>query len=73
MPIETINEELCTGCGICEKSCSQDVIRIDEEKKKAVIKYRIDCMACYNCEMFCPEDAIFVSPERSMPGVLMWD
>lgn len=73
MPIEAINEELCDGCGICERSCSQDVIRIDEKRKKAVIKYQIDCMACFNCEMFCPNKAVTVTPEKGMLGILMWD
>ena len=73
MPIESINEETCDGCGICERSCSQDVIRIDKERKKAVIKYRIDCMACFNCEMFCPKGSIYVTPEKGMQGILMWD
>ena len=73
MPIEKINEDLCTGCGWCERSCPMDVIRIDEERKKAVINYQIDCMACYNCELFCPEDAVYVTPEKAMPGILMWD
>lgn len=73
MPIETINEELCTGCGTCDRSCPMDVIRINKETKKAEIKYPIDCMACYNCEMFCPEKAVYVTPEKGMPGMLMWD
>jgi len=50
-----------------------DVIRLDEKTKKAVIQYKIDCMACYNCEMFCPEKAVLVTPEKGMPELLMWD
>ncbi len=73
MPIETINPELCTGCGICEKSCPMDVIRMDQKAKKAQIIYRIDCMACYACELDCPEKAIYVTPEKGMQGILMWD
>ena len=73
MPIETIDIEKCDGCGICERSCSQDVIRIDEETKKAVIMYQIDCMACFNCELFCPKEAVYVTPDKGMIGILMWD
>jgi len=50
-----------------------DVIRIDETTHKAVIRYRLDCMACFNCEMFCPEKAVYCTPEKGMPGILMWD
>lgn len=73
MPIETINTDLCVGCGICEKSCPMDVIRMDEKNEKAMIVYRIDCMACYACELDCPQKAIYVTPEKGMHGILMWD
>jgi len=73
MPIESINHELCNGCGTCDRSCPMDCIRINEETKKAEIRYAIDCMACYNCEMFCPQKAVYVSPEKGMPTFLMWD
>ena len=63
MGIKAINEELCTGCGICVEDCPMDVIRMDEAKGKACIHYPGDCMVCYLCEMGCPEDAIEVSPE----------
>ena len=65
MPIERINAELCTGCEQCLDSCPMDVIRMDEEGEKAIIKYQIDCIACYNCELDCPTGAIYVSPQRA--------
>lgn len=73
MPIESIDMDKCDGCGICDRSCSQDVIWLNKETKKAEIKYRIDCMACFNCELFCPNQAVYVTPEKGMPGILMWD
>jgi NAD-dependent dihydropyrimidine dehydrogenase PreA subunit len=64
MPIEKIDTERCTGCEICVDGCPMDVIRFDEEAKKALIRYKKDCIACYNCEEDCPEEAIYVSPHR---------
>lgn len=72
MSIERIDSELCTGCGICVNSCPMDVIRIDRESKKAVIKYPEDCMCCDYCELDCPVDAIYVSPEKYAPLMVSW-
>ena len=72
MSIERIDPELCNGCGICVDSCSMDVIRMDEESNKAVIRYPGDCMLCDWCELDCPENAIYVSPVKSAPLILSW-
>ena len=72
MSIERIDAELCTGCGICVDSCSMDVIRIDEQSKKAVIVYPDECMLCDFCELDCPENAIYVSPIKYAPVMVSW-
>ena len=72
MPVENINEDTCTGCGECVKSCPMDVIRMDEAINKAVIRYPEDCMLCDWCELDCPENAIYVSPVKSAPLILSW-
>ena len=72
MSIERIAPELCNGCGICVNSCPLDVIRMDEENKRAIIKYPEDCMLCDWCELDCPEGAIYVSPVKSAPLIVSW-
>jgi NAD-dependent dihydropyrimidine dehydrogenase PreA subunit len=72
MAIEKIDNELCTGCGICVNSCAVDVIRMDEEKGKAVIRYKEDCMLCEMCIMDCPADAIVFTPEKHAPLIVSW-
>ena len=72
MAIERIDPVLCNGCGICVDSCCTDVIRMDDETKKAVIKYPEDCMLCLICELDCPQRAIYVSPIKRIPASTAW-
>ena len=72
MVIERIDHELCNGCEICVNNCTMDVIRMDEEKRKAVIKYPEDCICCACCELDCPKEAIYVSPVKSSPVLVAW-
>jgi NAD-dependent dihydropyrimidine dehydrogenase PreA subunit len=72
MSIQSINDALCIGCGICVNACPMDVIRLDKTKRKAVIKYVEDCMCCSWCEVECPQKAIYVSPEKYSPLMVSW-
>lgn len=72
MSIERIDQELCSGCGICMTSCPVDVIRMDSETGKAAIRYPDDCMCCAYCELECPEQAIYVAPRKSAPLMVSW-
>jgi NAD-dependent dihydropyrimidine dehydrogenase PreA subunit len=72
MSIELIDPELCNGCGICVNSCSVDVIRMDTETEKAIIRYPEDCMSCALCEWDCPQDAIYISPVKTSPLIVSW-
>lgn len=61
MGIETINEILCNGCGICVDNCLADVIRMDSHKDKPYIAYQLDCAVCFQCVDECPTGAISVT------------
>jgi len=72
MSIEKIDSELCSGCGICVESCSVDVIRMDENTQKAIIRYPQDCMLCEFCALDCPEGAITITPDKEAPLIVSW-
>jgi NAD-dependent dihydropyrimidine dehydrogenase PreA subunit len=72
MAIEGIDPGLCNGCGICVSSCPADVIRMDKESKKAVVKYPQDCIVCCWCLAECPQKAILFSPVKTSPLFTSW-
>ncbi|MGI0439502.1 NADH-quinone oxidoreductase subunit NuoI [Helicobacter himalayensis] len=68
--LESENER-CIGCGLCEKICTSNCIRIltniDESGRKGIIDYSINfgrCIYCGLCAEVCPELAI-VHTERT--------
>jgi NADH-quinone oxidoreductase chain I len=62
------NQERCTGCGTCAKTCPQGSINIVtstlvEENKYKVEKFEVDtgyCIFCGLCVEACPYDALFL-------------
>jgi NADH-quinone oxidoreductase chain I len=62
------NQERCTGCGTCAKSCPQGSIDIVtsvkvEENKYRVERFEVDmgyCIFCGLCVEACPYNAIFL-------------
>lgn len=61
----TIDEALCTGCGLCVEVCPKKTITM--KGKKAVVT-GLECLNCGHCMAVCPSDAIKVAaldPELS--------
>ncbi len=55
--IAAIDEELCSGCRICELLCPFKAISFDEEKKVSLINEAL-CKGCGVCVAACPSGAI---------------
>jgi NAD-dependent dihydropyrimidine dehydrogenase PreA subunit len=72
MGIRKIDEIHCNGCGICIEICPLDVLRMDQDRGIAFVKYLEDCMSCCLCELECPADAITVTPLRERRTPLAW-
>lgn len=58
--VSTVNQSLCTGCGLCEKSCPFGAIRRHEVVGKGYLAETIaaSCKGCGVCAAACPQKAI---------------
>lgn len=59
--IKSIDEIMCTNCGLCEKVCPVDIFRTDDNGR-VYIAYRGDCCNCLQCMYVCPVDAVVFAP-----------
>lgn len=46
----------CTGCGLCEKVCLSERIRMKNDKPEWI--ETIDCVYCFACLHYCPVEAV---------------
>jgi len=59
--VAKVNEELCSGCGICESACSYRAINVEKVGEKPVAKVVEGlCRGCGICSSACPMDAIMM-------------
>jgi len=72
MSIENIDYELCIGCGTCVDSCWADIIRMDENDNKPIVRYPEDCVSCRVCKNDCSESAIEVSSTMMEIPLTLW-
>ncbi len=63
--IITINEELCTGCGICADACHEGAIQIIDGKARLISELLCDGLAA--CVGTCPEGAITIEEKEAEP------
>lgn len=58
--VSVVNTELCTGCGLCEKSCPFGAIRRHEVVGRGYVAETIaaSCKGCGVCAAACPYQAI---------------
>ena len=52
-----VNENMCSGCRICNVMCPYNAIEFNEEKKKSHVISAL-CKACGTCVAACPSGAI---------------
>ncbi|MCX7862079.1 MAG: 4Fe-4S binding protein [Bacteroidales bacterium] len=63
--IITINENLCTGCGICADACAEGAIQIIDGKARLISEILCDGLGA--CIGSCPEGAITIEEKETEP------
>jgi Pyruvate/2-oxoacid:ferredoxin oxidoreductase delta subunit len=58
-----IDEEKCTGCGLCVTACAEDAIEVIDGKAKLVSEIYCDGLGA--CIGECPEDALTIEERES--------
>ncbi len=54
--VPTVNERLCSGCGLCVSLCPYEARRLNEETRVAEV-IELLCQGCGLCAMACPNGA----------------
>jgi len=55
--VAVVDEEICVGCGNCERTCTYDAVKVDEKRGIAVVNAAL-CEGCGACAMSCPSGAM---------------
>ena len=54
--VASVNERICTGCGVCEAMCPYGAIAVDREKRVSEVNEAL-CKGCGTCCAACPSGA----------------
>jgi heterodisulfide reductase subunit A len=57
--VARVNEDLCSGCRVCESACGYHAIKVEKTGEKSVAKVTEGlCRGCGICSSACPMDAV---------------
>jgi len=64
----TVDMKSCEGCGVCEKRCQVNAVRVPEKKRPALVDLN-RCIGCGVCVAGCPTNSIslFKNPTEVKP------
>lgn len=70
MPELSVNEQECTGCGLCASTCPWGLIGVPEDGLPCLVKAAAKlCIICGHCEAVCPSGSLHLDDPRLDPAV----
>ncbi len=70
--VACVDEEICSGCGLCVKACSYDARKMDEKTHVALVE-EVLCQGCGACASVCRSGACELKNFRTDQIVAMVD
>ncbi len=70
--IASVDEEICSGCGLCITACAYNARKMDEKKHIAIVE-DVLCQGCGACATACPSGACELKNFRTDQIVWMVD
>ncbi len=55
--IAQVDEDVCVGCGNCERTCAYEAVKVDPRRGKAIVQKAM-CEGCGACAVACPSGAM---------------
>ena len=62
----TIDVDNCIACGICDKKCPANAIKVDRKTRTWTIE-RMQCIQCAHCVMVCPKKCLGMDGQYTTP------
>ncbi len=70
--VASVDEEICSGCGLCISACAYDARKMDDKKHVSIVE-DVLCQGCGGCTSACPNGACELKNFRTDQIVSMVD